>query len=56
MRLLAYIRTLTAESTLEESTGNLNAKASYLEEKEKQIEEMTHMIRLLENVLVNNKV
>lgn len=56
MRLLAYIRTLTAESTLEESTGNLNAKASYLEEKEKQIEEMTHMIQLLENVLVNNKV
>ncbi|RWR89600.1 Glycosyl transferase, family 35 [Cinnamomum micranthum f. kanehirae] len=43
------------ESTLEESTGNLNAKASYLEEKEKQIEEMTHMIQLLENVLVNNK-
>eukprot|EP00268_Persea_americana_P016403 TRINITY_DN1777_c1_g1_i2.p1 TRINITY_DN1777_c1_g1~~TRINITY_DN1777_c1_g1_i2.p1 ORF type:complete len:141 (+),score=20.91 TRINITY_DN1777_c1_g1_i2:38-460(+) len=43
------------ESTLEESIGNLNAKGLYLEEKEKQIGEMTHMILLLENVLLNNK-
>ena len=56
MCLLAYIRTLAAESTLEESIGNLNAKGLYLEEKEKQIGEMTHMILLLENVLLNNKV
>lgn len=56
MRLLAHMRTLAAESTLEESIVNSNAKSLYLEEKAKQIEEITQKIHLLQSALVDSKV
>lgn len=56
MRLLAHMRTLAAESTLEESIVNLNAKSLYLEEKAKQIEEITQKIHFLQSALVDSKV